>query len=364
MFQSYNQKSDYPILKELPPKEISQYTNIIFLILDGLGYDTVQKLPKNTLLHKNLQISLTTIYPPTTLAALTSFLTGKSPKEHGLIAWHLYLKEAKTICTILPYRTRDKHPLLLDPKKLKAPKAPLLQLNNSYWIIPERYLNGPYNNMFSSSKQQQGYANLDGMFDHIETVIKKDQQKKYLHVYWSKIDEISHKFGKDHNILKLHIEDLQNYLNKLIKKLKGTNTLLIITADHGHMITTKKKTILINNHPLLEQCLSQPIWGEPRTVMCQVYPHKRQQFEQYVKHTLQKYCTVHTSKELIDLNLFGQGKAHPNLKSRMGDYVLLAKDNYIFKQFLPNEDQHVDIGHHGGISKEELTVPLIKINIK
>ena len=46
---------------------------------------------------------------------------------------------------------------------------------------------------------------------------------------------------------------------------------------------------------------------------------------------------------------------------RVGDYTLVMKDNHALKDWLPNEKRHVHIGLHGGISDDEMYVPLITL---
>jgi hypothetical protein len=38
------------------------------------------------------------------------------------------------------------------------------------------------------------------------------------------------------------------------------------------------------------------------------------------------------------------------------------RDNYVIKDFLLGEEEKFNIGYHGGVSKEEMFVPLIVIN--
>ena len=76
-----------------------------------------------------------------------------------------------------------------------------------------------------------------------------------------------------------------------------------------------------------------------------------------------KYCCeIYKSRELIKNNFFGLFKANARLADRAGDYILIMKENYIIKDFVAGEDHDIHIGNHGGISKEEMFVPLIIIN--
>jgi hypothetical protein len=56
------------------------------------------------------------------------------------------------------------------------------------------------------------------------------------------------------------------------------------------------------------------------------------------------------------------GVPNKKLFDRVGDYILVMKENYILKDVLLGEHENKNIGHHGGVSKEEMYVPLIVFN--
>jgi hypothetical protein len=49
--------------------------------------------------------------PATTAAAITTFSTGATPAEHGILGWHLHLADLGLVGTILPVVTRTGVPL-------------------------------------------------------------------------------------------------------------------------------------------------------------------------------------------------------------------------------------------------------------
>ena len=51
------------------------------------------------------------------------------------------------------------------------------------------------------------------------------------------------------------------------------------------------------------------------------------------------------------------------LFDRVGDYVLVMKDNYVVEDSILGEKRPPHIGHHGGVSSGEMFVPLIVINL-
>jgi hypothetical protein len=62
---------------------------------------------------------------------------------------------------------------------------------------------------------------------------------------------------------------------------------------------------------------------------------------------------------LIASGFFGRGDPHPRLQERIGDRVLLMKEGYSLKDWLPQEKRFEMVGIHGGLSADELWVPLI-----
>lgn len=71
--------------------------------------------------------------------------------------------------------------------------------------------------------------------------------------------------------------------------------------------------------------------------------------------------TLFESGKLIEEGYFGLGPAHPELGTRVGDYTLLMKERYTLKDWLPGERREVQVGAHGGLSDEELYVPLVVV---
>ncbi len=367
-----NISSPHPILPSLPPEKIKQYKNIIFCIIDGLGYDNLLKQPKENILKRHTLTSLTTIFPSTTAAAITTYLSGLTPQEHGNLSWFMYLQEKKDIIAILPGKNRQHKKIHYSPKALQFPQSIFTKLHNinsprqTYIITKKDIINTTYNKYFGKHAETKGYKTLSSFINKISETVKRNQQPKYIYAYWSEFDALSHKYGKTHPKTQQHLQQLTSQFQLLHKKLQHTNTLLIITADHGQIVSSESQTIHLEKHPLLQQCLSTYLSGEHRAAFCHVLPHKRQQFEQYVKHKLQKYCTLHKPTDLLNQNLFGSITPHTPIHletiNRLGNYILLFKKNYIIRQTIPeDEKKKPQYGHHGGLSTEEMLVPLIKM---
>jgi predicted AlkP superfamily pyrophosphatase or phosphodiesterase len=365
--KAFGGKSLYQPLK-LNGFDIGKLSNksIVLIIIDGLGYEYLKKYGKNNFLHKNLKGKITSVFPATTAAAITSLMTGVAPQQHGLTGWFMYLKEIGMISAILPFTTRAGN-FSLD-KKIKYKdiynqKSFFEGLKaNSFFLTHKDYSDSAYSLLVSKGAKRLEFSNSNDFFKQIENTIKKDGSKKFMLAYWAKLDSISHRQGTDNQKTLKHFLWLDKKIALLTKSLKDNNVVIIVTADHG-VINTKEdhKIIKLENHPKLTETLELPLSGEPRVVYCYVKPHKVRQFENYVKTKLRNVCELYKSEELIRKNYFGLHKTNEKLKDRVGDYILIMKDNFIMKDLVLGEDRKIFIGNHGGVNKEEIFVPLIVI---
>ena len=84
-------KSDEQLDQWLQERKPEQ---IIVLLIDGLGKYQIEQLAKaKGFLKQHCKRYVETVFPPTTAAATTSFLSGKYPCEHGWLGWQQYFEE-------------------------------------------------------------------------------------------------------------------------------------------------------------------------------------------------------------------------------------------------------------------------------
>jgi len=357
---SFGVKTQYNSLKILPPEKLKK--NVLLIVIDGLGY--------NYLISKNSSLpilgSMTSVFPSTTGAAITSFYTGVPVQQHASPGWFVFLKEIGIVSIILRFSPRSEGSIFSESgikieniinqdsftSKLKA---------KSFAIAGKNIVNSDFSKLMTKKAKRLSYDNLNGFFKQINKALNSTNSRKYIFAYWPKFDALSHKHGIESQQSERHFKILEKRLNALIKKLK-TDTTLIITSDHGFISAEEERVIKLEDHPKLKECLTMPFCGDSRVIYCYVHPSKTKQFEDYLKHNLSKYCDFYKSQELIDKNYFGLFEPNPKLFDRVGDYVLICKKNYIIKDLLENEEREKNIGHHSGISEDEMLVPLIVIN--
>lgn len=364
--QHFGNRIFYPPLEIFPIKEFVGINNICLLLIDGMGYNFLEKYGKKTTLYKHLRGKYTSVFPSTTAAAATTIYTGVAPLNHAVLGWFTYLRELGVISTILPLFTRG----------LKTPHInhditaeSIFQMNSffsdlnakGFVLIPKSLVNSSYNKVFSAGASQIGFNNLKELFQFSNNILKNSPGKKYLFDYWPELDEIGHIYGINSEKAINHFNEIDrefgNFCDQISQQVSSVK--IIVTADHGLIDTTPQSTLILDQFPELYSMLTLPLCAEPRTVFCFVRPSKTEAFEKYITKHFADYCYMLRNQEFLDQKYLGCYEPHKKLFDRLGDYILLMKDNYILKDQLLGEKRKDLIGNHGGNSEDEMYIPLI-----
>ncbi|GMR03584.1 MAG: alkaline phosphatase family protein [Gammaproteobacteria bacterium] len=358
--------SRYPPLKLLDPVSLRATKNIVLLVIDGMGHDFLTRTGRESTLHEHLKGSMTSVFPPTTAAAITTFLTGQAPQQHGLTGWFTYFSELGTILAVLPFRPRLAGTPLgtagIDAAEFYGHEPVFDRINApSFVVSPGRIAYSDFNAAHAGKAGIRAYSSLAGLFRTIKDVLREGKGRQYIHAYWSELDRLAHDHGIESPEVAAHFTDIDKVFGRFLKAIKGTDTMVIVVADHGFIDGGPDYCIELDDHPRLKETLLIPLCGERRLAYCYVHANKRKQFEDYIQTELADYAQLFRSEDLITQGYFGLGPPHPQLKARIGDYTLAMTGNYTIKDWLPGERYHVHIGSHGGLSEQEMRVPLIVV---
>ena len=354
----------YKPLDLLDPERLKSFDNIVFLLIDGLGYEYLTKHGQDSHLHAHLKGKITSVFPTTTSAALTSINTGVAPLQHAVTGWFMYLQEVASVTAILPFVPRiGGDPLSSQGVNLASiiDVAPVYsEYDRKSYLVNQRHIvDSDYSTTMTRGAQRHAYSDMPGLFERVREIVDSSDDTKFIYAYWPEFDGLCHIYGVESKHTKRHFEQLDAHFGDLLEQLQGSNTAVILTADHGLIDTQLDRVIYIDNYPELTDTLLLPLCGEPRAAYCYVKPGRKQDFEAYVTTYLYDFCDMYRTSELVEEGLFGIGDIHKQFYQRAGDYVLLMKENYVIKDRLVNEKEFSQIGVHGGLSEQELYVPLI-----
>jgi len=355
--------SAYPPLRLLPPETMRGVTNLVLLVIDGLGADYLATHSPAGILSRNLRGVITSVFPSTTAAAIPSFLTGDAPQQHGLTGWFTWLRELGCVMTVLPghprYGGAGYRRAGIDPARLYG-LVPLPQRirTEMFVVAPDFIAGSDFNQALSQGAQVVPFPDLADMFRATAAVLRRDREPKYLYLYWPKLDTLGHHHGIGSAPAVRHLTEIEQALTDFGVQAAGSDTLILVTADHGQVDTSPAGRIEVTDHPALASCLALPPCGEPRAAFCYLKPGAVDTFTDYCRTQLPEHLEAVPSEELLARGLFGIGEPHPRLTERIGDFTLLMRGHSVIREHLPSETAQVQIGAHGGLSRAEMLVPL------
>ena len=320
--------------------------HICLMVLDGFGVNLLSKhLQPNDFLNRHVVSTLTSVFPPTTVAATTSILTGLTPYETGYLGWFQYFKDSDLYYTVFlneDYYAKDKT-IPKDFQSTYFKHTPFTETIaketavKSHIFYPKLIDKNGYNTI------EEGVQSwIDFTFKHAKTVS---------YFYITEPDLSEHTYGVDSLETKQIVRTLNTILEKAQNHLKE-NTCVIVTADHG--LTNVIPIPLFDYHDLTSMFEHLPA-NEPRATVFFIKEDRTHDFKQVFNTHFSEHFELFSITDFLDQNHFGFGKEHPNIKCCLGNYIAVAKGPYYFQ--LDASVTHK--GHHAGIKEDEMQVPLI-----
>lgn len=352
-----------PTLRALPTAELAAARHLALIVVDGLGSRWLARHGAGSLLAAHQVGELTSVFPPTTASAITTYLTGLAPQQHGLTGWFTWFRELGCVMSVLPGTPRyggvgyaaagvDLGALLGHESLFARIATPSVAVSPS-WIA-----HSDFNLAHLGPARLLTYKSLKQLFRRAARAIRKARVPSYFYIYWAGLDGIGHEHGIESPEALAHFRDIDAGLAEFTRAIAGTDTTVLVSADHGHLDRGPNDLVELADHPELADCLALPLCGEPRAAFCYVRPDRVERFTTYCRDVLGDRFELHRSRDLMDAGLFGPGPPHPRLGERIGDFTLLARGRALIREQLPTEGAFEQIGVHGGLSAEELYVPL------
>jgi predicted AlkP superfamily pyrophosphatase or phosphodiesterase len=342
--------------------------NIVLFVADGLGWRFLRSSSAGAALRSHAWGSMTSVFPSTTASAITTFMTGLAPRRHALTGWHMYFAELERILAVLPLATRDPALPPLVPETLPArlfDHAPLssMMARAAFVFSPAEIAASPFNRFHAVGARTLSYQTLDDLAETVAELAGQPGEVRYIYAYYGGLDHVAHKEGIASPQAAAELEAVDRAFTQLAERLRGSDAVLLLTADHGFIDAPQQRLIELELHPELASMLALPLCGERRVAYCYVRTERRGEFEDYVARELAEAAELYRSEDLVEQGWFGPGQTHPRLASRIGDYALVMRDDWTIKDWLPGERRHRQLGVHGGISEDEMEVPLILARI-
>jgi hypothetical protein len=178
----------------------------------------------------------------------------------------------------------------------------------------------------------------------------------YAYAYWAGIDTASHQAGPRSAEHAAEAAAFDLSLRRAFAGRERGDTLVLLTADHGHAATDPDKLIDLQSDQQLAAFLRNPLAGEPRCVF--FHTDQPDRLKQYIQRRWPDSFFVFDREEAIAAGLFGRGDP-ALLRRRVGEVcALLVGDR---GAVLTRVDGQIvrHLGSHGGMSADEMNIPLL-----
>jgi hypothetical protein len=374
--------ADPPPLRGVDPALLDGVRSVLVVLCDGLGSDQLQRLAASgdvpflarildrAARHDAAQlIDATTIFPSTTAAAVTTMQTARTPQEHGNIAYFLWLEEFAVIAQMLRWGPAAQRrgsffdDRAVDPRAyVKVPsihKAIRDHGGRSYIVEPEIFRNEAMTRMHAAEASYVGYLLPSTMGVRVRQLLDgraEDDSPLYIYAYWSGIDTVAHWYGPRGPEHAAEAALLDRDLERALGDRESGDTLVILTADHGHASIDPTRLIDLEADAELRALLRNPIAGEPRLVF--MHTDRAADVTAYLEHAYPGTFVLMDRDEAIDAGLFGRGD--PELaRKRIGEVLAMIGDDRAASVVRVDGQVVLHRGAHGGMTADEMRIPVL-----
>lgn len=367
----YEINDGIPIRDKKAEKHLNKKSKVVFLLVDAFGWKFYREVRNKSKFLKEIskngcEMKITSQFPSTTTAHVTSVVTGEAVSSHGLFEWFTYDPTLDEVFVPFLYDYNEEENIL--PKENLFKKLKENGVNST--IISPSFINDSiYSKLMFKEGKVKGYDSVDEMFELLISSLKRDVGKNFYYLYYPNIDSAGHEYGMSSYLAQGEIMKFinsldKNFNKKIIEDIE--DTLFIITADHGQMEIREK--IYINQVlPGIEKYMRKDSKGNPivpvgyyRDMFLYIKDEYITMVKSELRVKLKGKAEIYTTGELINKGIFNNPSE--TFLSRVGDLVILPYDNYGIWWYEPYKSEINLIGSHGGLTKDEMEIPLLIYN--
>ncbi len=357
-------------------------SRVVLILLDSFGQNLLtrerSKL-EGMIGRAQVKGTITSVFPSTTVAALSSLWTGFAPAQHGLVGLRLFFPEYGVLGQLIRFSPNfAPFPDSLvdagtDPERFLKVPGFAEQLARAgvatYSLKGREIIHSTLRKMHDRGiTNQKGFITAADMFVQLREVLERTREKKlYVNAYWPSLDTLSHIYGPYHPSVSAELHAVRDLFRTIIMERLSPaarrGTVFIITGDHGQVATPPYQQIALDDHPSLKDNLLMRPNGEPRTPYLFAKQGKKELVYRYLQEKLSREMLSWDADFALKQGLLGPPPHARATASRVGDIVATMREGYLL---LTNKEQKKASrmqGRHGGLTAEEMEVPWLAFRL-
>jgi hypothetical protein len=333
------------------PQPLQDAERIVLLVIDGLGYEQLQR---HAHIAPNLMSlvggSITTIAPSTTASALTSLVTGASPAEHGIVGYRMDMGDS--IMNSLRWWSDTRDLRKVHPPASVQPIPPFVGMTIP--VVSRAELEGSaFTEAHLRGSRPCGWRAASSIVAQCASLISSGE--KFVYAYYDGVDKIAHErgFGAYYDA---EIAATDWLVGSLLNTLPSGAT-LAITADHGQVQVNDNVVHLSDD---IKATLHHQS-GEGRFRWLHAKRGQESELLQIATDSYSDIAWVASRDQVVEEAWLGPargGRIADQVKRRLGDVALVPFTATTFDDPLDSGPFSL-VCRHGSLTADEMFVPFL-----
>ena len=346
------------------PLAVWPAARICLILVDGLGWELLRAQPDAApFLNSTARLPLTAGFPATTAASLSSLATGVPPGEHGLVGYTMAVPGYDRAFNTLTWSLYGIGPRVdlrdeLAPERFQ-PGATLAERASAAGLRIHHL--GPAFHEGSGLTRAIGRGELFHPADSLDAVSDGalrllNAPRTFVFGYHPRLDAAGHVHGVASQAWKEELVAVDRAIRLLAEQLPS-DTLLVVTGDHGMVDLRAQERLDLADHPDLKAGV-RLLSGEARARYVSTAPGATGDVLSAWRSRLGDRMWVWTREEAIATGIFGP-RVSDRARERIGDIVAAAHGRVGIVERNVDPAQARLNGHHGSLTPAEQLVPLL-----
>ncbi len=365
-----------------------KYDAVVLFLVDAFGWRFHERFQDAAFIrriarHGTIE-KLTSQFPSTTAAHVTTIHTGLPVGVSGVHEWYYYEPQVDAVIAPLLFsysgtKQRDTlkaarvKPSSLYPQGVFYPT--LKKLGVKPYVFGARdYTPSTYSSVVMKGAKQKSFKTLSEAFINLELLLEKEIKPAYVHLYFDKIDSLCHEYGPTAPQTEAEIETfllmMEHYFERIFNGKK--RILFLMTADHGASEVDPETTIYLNIDPLFQGFekfirtnrsgqLLVPA-GSARDMFLYIREDRLDDAQSFLSTRLEGKADVVKIETLITEGWFG-AEVSSRFRERVGDLVILPYRHESVWWYEKDRFEQGFYGHHGGLTPQEMETILYSLEV-
>lgn len=320
------------------------------LLIDGLGWDLLLAHAEDApflAAHAAGKEPLTAGFPSTTATSVSSFGTGLTSGQHGIVG---YSFAAPDLLYALPWRVdgADARESLV-PEEIQPLPTAFERSGIDVTIAAPMPQRG--SGLTRSALRGGSFRPTFALGDLAVTALRNESG--FCYAYHGDLDTVGHLYGPGSLAWRLQLRHVDHLVSTIAAALPA-GAVLAVTADHG--MTSMTSTVDFDTEPQLQAGV-RLLGGEPRARHVYAEPGAAGDVLSTWRTVLDDKAVVVSREQAIDEGWFGA--VSDRVRPRIGDVIAAALDEVGIVRTVGEPFESGFHGVHGSLTPAEMRVPLL-----